>query len=84
VERLARILGCGVSSLPVKYLSLRLGASYKDKHIRDCVIEKIKCRLVSWKMMYLAKGSWVTLIKSTFANLLMYFISFFPLLVSVD
>jgi hypothetical protein len=33
VTLLADILGCGVASLPVKYLGLPLGASYKAKHI---------------------------------------------------
>ena len=33
VGRLARILGCGVSKLPVKYLGLSLWAFYKAKHI---------------------------------------------------
>ena len=33
VARLARILGCGVSSLPLKYFGLPLRASYKAKHI---------------------------------------------------
>jgi hypothetical protein len=51
VGRLAGILGCGVSTLLVKYLSLPLGASYKAKHILDGVIEKIEHRLPSWKMM---------------------------------
>jgi hypothetical protein len=32
VGRLAGILGCGVSTLPVKYLGLPFGASYKAKH----------------------------------------------------
>jgi hypothetical protein len=47
VEGLAGILRCGVSSLPVKYLGLSLGASYKVKHIWDIVIEKIKRQLAS-------------------------------------
>jgi hypothetical protein len=42
VERLASILGCGVSSLHVKYLGLLLGPSYKAKHIWDGVIKKIE------------------------------------------
>jgi hypothetical protein len=41
VTGLAGILGCGVMSLPLKYLGLPLGASYKAKHIWDGVIEKI-------------------------------------------
>jgi hypothetical protein len=41
VGRLARILGCGVATLLVKYLGLPLEASYKSTHIWDGVIEKI-------------------------------------------
>jgi hypothetical protein len=47
LERLAGVLGCGVSSLPMKYLGLPLGAFYKVKHIWDGAIEKIKHRLAS-------------------------------------
>jgi hypothetical protein len=47
MESLARILGCGVATLPVKYLTLPLGDSYKSIHICDGVIEKIERRLAS-------------------------------------
>jgi hypothetical protein len=50
VGRLADILGCEVASLPVKYLDLPLGASYKSTRIWDGVIEKVENRLASWKM----------------------------------
>jgi hypothetical protein len=40
VEDLVCILGCMMSSLPMKYLSLPLGASYKAKSIWDGIIEK--------------------------------------------
>jgi hypothetical protein len=33
VNGLASILGCGVSSLPLKYLGLPLGSSFKAKSI---------------------------------------------------
>jgi hypothetical protein len=33
VARFTGILGCAVASLPLKYLGLPLGASYKAKHI---------------------------------------------------
>jgi hypothetical protein len=42
VDGLANILGCGVSSLPLKYLGLLLGAPFKAKSIWDGVIEKIE------------------------------------------
>jgi hypothetical protein len=45
VDGLAGILGCGVSSLPLKYLGLLLGTSLKAKSIKDEVIEKIERRL---------------------------------------
>jgi hypothetical protein len=41
VEGLDRILGCRVSSLPMKSLGLPLGASFKVESIRDDIIEVI-------------------------------------------
>jgi hypothetical protein len=82
VDGLASILGCGVSSLPMKYLGLPLGTSFKAKSIWDGVLEKIERHLASWKRMYLSKGGRVTLIKSTLSNLPTYFcLSFLFLLV---
>jgi hypothetical protein len=40
VKGLASILGCMISSLPMKYLGLPLGASFKAKSIWDDIIEK--------------------------------------------
>jgi hypothetical protein len=75
VDGLAGILSCGVSSLPLKYLGLLLGASYKAKSTWDGVVEKIEHRLANWKMMYLSKDGRVTLIMSTLSNLPTYFLS---------
>jgi hypothetical protein len=79
----ASILGCGTDSLPLKYLGLPLGACYEAKSIWDDIVEKIECRLASLKMIYLSKGGRDILIKSTLSNLRTYFLSFFPILVSV-
>jgi hypothetical protein len=43
VLELARILGYGVVSFPLKYLGLPFGASHKAKQIWDGFIEKIEC-----------------------------------------
>jgi hypothetical protein len=83
VFELAGILDCGIVSLPLKYIGLPLGASHKAMHIWDGVIEKIKCRLASWKMLYLSKGGRLTLIKSTLSNLPTYFMSLFPISMGV-
>jgi hypothetical protein len=75
--------GCGVSSLPLKYLCLSLGAPFKAKSSWDEVVDKIEMSLASWKRLYLSKGGRVILIKSTLSNLPMYFLSLFPIPSSV-
>jgi hypothetical protein len=40
VLELARILGYGVASLPLKYLGLPLGASHKAKHIWMALLKR--------------------------------------------
>jgi hypothetical protein len=42
VDDLAHILGCCIASLPMKYLGLPLGASYKAISIWNGVIEKME------------------------------------------
>jgi hypothetical protein len=81
-EGLARILGCRVLSLPMKYLGLPLAASSKAKPIWNGIIEKVECCLVSWKRLYLSKRGRITLIKSILFNLPTY-LSLFSLLPSV-
>jgi hypothetical protein len=44
---LAVILGCGTSSLPLKYLGMPLGACYKAKSIWDGIVVKMERHLAS-------------------------------------
>jgi hypothetical protein len=69
--------------LPLKYLSLPLGASFKVKSNWDGVIDKIEQSFAGWKRMHLSKGGRITLIKSTLSNFPTYYISLFPFLASV-
>jgi hypothetical protein len=73
VEGLAQLLGCRVVSLPMIYMGLPLGASYKTTSIWNGVIEKMERQLAGWKRMYLSKGVRLTLLKSTISNLPTYF-----------
>ncbi|XP_042942306.1 uncharacterized protein LOC122276529 [Carya illinoinensis] len=73
INSLASLLGCKVSSLPMKYLDLPLGATFKARAIWDGVIEKVEERLAVWKRLYLSKVGRLTLIKSTLSNLPTYF-----------
>jgi hypothetical protein len=75
VDRLAHLLGCRVASLPLTYLGLPLGASYKSVSIWNGVIEKTERRLVGWKRMYLLKGRRLTLLKTTLSNLPPYLVA---------
>jgi hypothetical protein len=72
-----------IDGLPMKYLGLPLGAPYKSTAIWNDIIEKMGRKLTGWKKMYLSKGRRLTLIKSTLPNLPMYFLTLFPIPVSV-
>lgn len=75
--------GYKISSLPMAYLGLHLGAALRAISIWYLMIEKIKCRLIGWKKLYLSNGGKITLIKSTLSNLPTYFISPFSIPTSV-
>jgi hypothetical protein len=47
------------------------------------IIEKIERRLAGWQKIYLSRGGRLTLLKSTLASLPTYFLSLFPIPVSV-
>uniref|UniRef100_A0A2N9HXJ9 Reverse transcriptase domain-containing protein n=1 Tax=Fagus sylvatica TaxID=28930 RepID=A0A2N9HXJ9_FAGSY len=83
VPELAGILGCSVASLPFTYLGLPLGASFKMKSIWAGVVERMEKRLAGWKRLYLSKGGRVTLIKSTLSSIPTYYLSLFPIPMSI-
>jgi hypothetical protein len=79
VDQLAGRLGCGTTDLPLKYLGLPLGASFKLKVVwRD--LEDLMARwLAPWKRLYLSKGGRIALIKSALSNMPTYLLSLFPI-----
>ena len=77
VEELAAELGCGVGSLPTKYLGLPLGAPHRAVGVWDSIEERFRYRLSSWKRQYISKGGRLTLIRSTLSSLPIYFLSLF-------
>jgi hypothetical protein len=83
VDNLAHILGCGVASLPMNYLGLPLGVYFKATFIWNGVIEKMKRWLAGWKKLYLSKGGRLALIESTLSNIPTYYLSLFPIPMSV-
>ena len=53
---LADILSCRVGSLPMKYLEMPLGTSFKTIFIWNPILEKMEKKLSGWKRLYLTKG----------------------------
>jgi hypothetical protein len=72
-------LGCGTTDLPLKYLGLPLGASFKLKTMWRDLEDLMARRLAPWKRLYLSKWGRVALIKSTLSNLPTYLLSLFPI-----
>ena len=75
LELLAAILGCKIAALPITYLGLPLGATFKDTKVWDGVIARIQRKLAGWKGKYLSKGGKMTLIRSTLGSIPTYFMS---------
>ena len=76
---LASILQCRVGSMPMKYLGMPLGTSFKTASIWNLILEKMEKKLSGWKRLYLSKGGRLTLLKSTLSSLPTYFLSLFTI-----
>lgn len=72
-----------IGSLPLTYMSLPLGASYKSKLVWETIIKRIGFRLKAWKAYVLSKGGRLNLLKSTLASIPNYFLSLFTIPTSV-
>ena len=79
LDALANILQCRVSSLPMKYLGMPLGTSFKTTSIWNLILEKMEKKLSGWKHLYLSKGGRLMLLKSTLSSLPTYFLSLFTI-----
>ena len=77
VHALADILGYRVGELPMSYLGMPLGASHNFPSIWNPILEKFEQKLAGWKKLYLSKGGWLVLLKSTLSSLPTYFFSLF-------
>ena len=79
VSQLADILCCRVGVLPMMYLGMPLGASFKASSVWNPILKNIERKLSGWKKLYLSKGGRLTLLKSTISSLPTYFLSLFTI-----
>jgi hypothetical protein len=80
---LAESLCCHTGELPLSYLGMPLGASYKATAVWNPILEKMERRLSGWQKLYLSKGGRLTLLRSTLSSLPTYFLSLFTIPISV-
>uniref|UniRef100_A0A2N9EED7 Reverse transcriptase zinc-binding domain-containing protein n=1 Tax=Fagus sylvatica TaxID=28930 RepID=A0A2N9EED7_FAGSY len=80
---LADSLCCHIGDLPLSYLGMPLGASFKAVTVWNPILEKLDRRLSGWQKLYLSKGGRLTLLKSTLSSLPTYFMSLFTIPISV-
>ena len=53
LDALAYILQCRVGSLPMKYLGMPLGTSFKIASIWNPILEKMEKKLSGWKHLFI-------------------------------
>uniref|UniRef100_A0A2N9GQ47 Reverse transcriptase domain-containing protein n=1 Tax=Fagus sylvatica TaxID=28930 RepID=A0A2N9GQ47_FAGSY len=83
ISVLADSLCCNIGDLPLSYLGMPLGASFKAVTVWNPILEKLDRRLSGWQKLYLSKGGRLTLLKSTLSSLPTYFMSLFTIPISV-
>ncbi|XP_058092538.1 uncharacterized protein LOC131238985 [Magnolia sinica] len=76
LSRMAAAFGCRTGSFLIEYLGLPLCLGKLTKHLWDMVIERIEWKLSTWRR-YMSLGARLTLIKSAFSNMPLYFLSLF-------
>jgi hypothetical protein len=74
IVELVESLCCCIGTLPLSYLGMPLGASYKVVSVWNPILEKMERKLAGWQNLYLSKGGWLTLLKSTLSSLPTYFL----------
>ncbi len=76
-ERLAEILGCKLSSFPIRYLGLPLATKHLSKADWWPVINRVEKRIEGWHAKLLSRGGGLILVSDVLSNLPIYYLSVF-------
>ena len=79
VLRMKNLFGCPVTSLPIKYLGIPLGANPRMVETWKPIIEKIEKKLIGWKASLLSKAERFVLIKTVLNSPPMYYLGIFQM-----
>ena len=78
-RKIARILGCGIGTLPANYLGLPLGIKPPNS-FWNRIIDRFNRKLARWKGATLSHVGKCTLVKSILQNLPIYALSLYGIL----
>ena len=74
VSELSNMVGCKVGEWPTKYLGMPLGGNLRYVDFWEPVADKVAQRLDGWKKTFLSNRGRLTLIESSYPNLLPFII----------
>ncbi|XP_026456729.1 uncharacterized protein LOC113357517 [Papaver somniferum] len=78
------ILGCSIEELPINYLGMPTGGSYRSKFIWDIVIERTKNILQGWSSKFLTYGGRRVQIQNVLSSPDIYLMSVYSMPKSVS
>jgi hypothetical protein len=73
---LPNVLNCPIGSLPIKYLGVPLHFEKLKREDLQPILDKFIKRIADWRGQLLAYSSRLELIRSCFATILVYLLSF--------
>jgi hypothetical protein len=79
-KQFARIFGCPVGELPIKYLGIPLHYYKQSREDLQPLIDKIIQMIAGWRGKLLTQAGRLTLIKACIASIPIYLLSFFKFL----
>lgn len=77
LRKLASHMGYTMGSWPLNYLGMALGGNPRSIMHWDVVVERVSKKLAAWKKNYISLGGRITLIKSSLANIPVYYMLVF-------
>jgi hypothetical protein len=83
MEMACTFLNSRLDLLPFKYLGLPIGANPKSPSTWDPLLEHLRNRLLSWRNKHISLGGRIVLINSVLNAILIFFLSFMKMPVSV-